>query len=258
MSASPRRALLLGLPALANAGRAAAQPAFALGPWQDRWAAVLRARVDDQGRTDFAAIAADPAPLRAVVEGAALGDPARMQGPERLAYLINAYNALAMWGIVQRGIPQRLDLLERFRFFSRTEFRLGGRDITLKALEDDVIRPIGDERIHFALNCMVRGCPRLPREPFRSATLEAQLAAAAREFCESGYQVRPQPESGSAWISQIFQFYTRDFTPARAPSLAAYINRHRRAPLDPTWTMRFFDYDWTVNRQPGAGARDQG
>jgi len=247
-----RRQLLLGAAVLARP--AVAQAAFALAPWQDAWEAVLRARVDATGRVDFAGIAAAPRPLGAVVEAAARADLGAMAPPERLAFLLDGYNALAMWGIVQRGIPERLDLFDRVGFFTRTEFRIAGRAITLKALEDDVIRPLGEERIHFALNCMVRGCPRLPRQAFRPATLEAQLAAAAREFCESGYQVRPVPARRTVWISQIFQFYTRDFTPAKAPSLLAYINHHRRDELDETWAQRFFDYDWTINAQPtGAG-----
>ena len=38
--------------------------------------------------------------------------------------------------------------------------------MSLYTLENDVIRPLGDERVHFALNCMVVSCPRLPRVAF--------------------------------------------------------------------------------------------
>jgi len=244
-----RRVLLLG----GLATPAVAQPAFAPAPWHDAWESVLRARVDAAGRVDFAGIAAAPEPLRAVVAAVGSADLEAMAPVARLAFLVDGYNALAMWGIVQRGIPERLDVFDRYGFFVRTQFRIAGRSISLKALEDEVIRPLGEERIHFALNCMVRGCPRLPREAFRAATLEAQLAAATREFCESGYQVRADPARRGVWLSQIFQFYTVDFTPAKAPSLLAYINRHRRQPLDESWTTRFFDYDWSINAQPAAG-----
>lgn len=245
-----RRALLLGglaAPALAQ------QPAFAPALWHDAWEAVLRARVDAAGRVDFAGIAAAPEPLRAVVTAAARADLDAMAPDARLAFLIDGYNALAMWGIVQRGIPERLDVFDRFGFFVRTQFRFAGRSISLKALEDDVIRAIGEERIHFALNCMVRGCPRLTRQAHRPATLEAQLAAAAREFCESGFQVRADPARRGVWLSQIFQFFTADFTPAKAPNLIAYVNLHRQEKLDERWTTRFFDYDWSINAQAAAG-----
>lgn len=261
MSAEPRRWLL-------RAGLALAMPAILRGPaaraagapmpypaWLDAWEGVLRRRIDARGRVDFAGIAADPAPLEAVVASVAAqgpqNDPAAF--PTRadvIAYHLNAYNATAMLGIVRRGIPDYLGFIARFAFFANTTVRIGGTDTTLKDYENDVIRKLGEERVHFCLNCMVRGCPRLPQAPFRAGVLEAQLSAAAREFCSSPYQVRPAPDRGRVFVSQIFEFYTSDFTPAKAPSLLAYINRRRAAKLPDDWGVGFFDYDWTVNRQP--------
>ncbi len=264
--ASGRRRALLG--AAAVAGAAVLRPArgqsggFSLPAWLDAWEAVLRRHVDGQGRVDFDGIARSPGQLPEVVRGVAAADPWGRPGSfaapaERLAFLLNAYNALAMHGIVERGIPRSLGLLGRLTFFTGTTFNVGGRSISLKSLEDDVIRPIGEERIHFALNCMVRGCPRLPREPFRPERLESQLAAAAREFCGSAYHVRPDPANRAVQLSQIFDFYTRDFL-AKAPNLVAYVNRWRAEPVPADWTARFFEYDWTVNRQPGPGAAERG
>jgi hypothetical protein len=220
-------------------------------PWFDAFEAVLRQRVDARGRVDFAGIAAAPQPLAAVVAAIGEAGPAGNSQAQLLAWRINAYNALAMHGIVQRGIPQSLSFVGRYGFFVNTGFRVAGRETSLKSFEDDVIRKMGEERIHFALNCMVRGCPRLPREAFRTARIEAQLAAAAREFCESGYQVRPAPDRRAVFVSQIFQFFTEDFVPAKAPTILGYINRWRREPIPADWTLRYFDYDWSINGQTG-------
>ncbi len=268
MSGAPwsggRRALLGAATAALAAGAAVLRPArgqgggFSMPAWLDAWEAVLRRHVDGQGRVDFDGIARAPGPLPEVVRGVAAADPWGRPGSfaapaQRLSFLINAYNALAMHGIVERGIPRSLGLLGRLTFFTGTTFNVGGRAISLKSLEDDVIRPLGEERVHFALNRMVRGCPRLPEEPFRPERLEAQLAAAAREFCGSAYQVRPDPGNRTVWLSQIFDFYTGDFL-AKTPDLIAYVNRWRAEPLPTDWAVRFFEYDWTVNRQPGSGA----
>ena len=224
--------------------------------WLDAWEAVLQRHVDARGRVDFAGIAAAPESLRAVVAEVEAAGPANQPAAFRspadvLAWHINAYNATAMLGVVKRGVPEALGLIGRYQFFANTAVRVAGGITTLKMWEDDVIRRLGEERVHFALNCMVRGCPRLPREAFRPATLEPQLAAAAREFCESPYQVRPDAATRSVAVSQIFDFFTADFVPAKASSLTAYINRWRREPVPVDWTLRFFDYDWTINRQPG-------
>ena len=97
---------------------------------------------------------------------------------------------------------------------------------------------------------MVRDCPRLPREPFRPKRLEAQLTAAAREFCTEGRTVRPDPPHETVWLSAIFDFYIRDFVPKKAPNLISYVNRWRVSTLPQDWQVRFLDYDWTINRQP--------
>lgn len=248
------RRALLAMPALVLA-----QPAFSLDAWLDRWEAILRARVDDRGRIDFAGLQAEPGPLAAVAGPLGQAGPRTTPGAlpdaaSRLAFLLNAYNALCMFGIVQRGVPNSLNLIDRFGFFGRTSFALDGGQTTLKALEDNVIRPLGDERVHFALNCMVAACPRLPREAFRPARLEAQLQAARIEFCDSPYHVRPQPEFNAVHLSSIFQFYTGDFVPAKAPSLISYVNRTRQAPVPAHYRVQFLDYDWTINRQPGRAA----
>jgi hypothetical protein len=256
MTGPTRRCLLASAALLATPRLARGQAGDPA--WFDAWEGVLRRRVDAQGRVDFAGIAADPGALPAIV--ATIGQVGPGNAPQLfpgtahvLAWQINAYNALAMYGVVLRGIPESLGLFGRFGFFVNTTVRVAGRDTSLKSFEDDVIRPMGEERIHFALNCMVRGCPRLPREAFRAAKLEAQLSAAAREFCESGYHVRPDPPRRLVFVSQIFQFFTTDFVPAKAPSILAYVNRWRRQPVPEDWGLRFFDYDWTINRQPGPG-----
>ena len=254
------RRAVLAMPAMALAPCAAdAQPTFSHDLWIDRWEAILRARVDAQGRIDFAALRADPRPLTAVVAMLAQAGPRTTPGAlpdaaSRMAFLINAYNALCMHGIVERGVPNSLNAIDRFGFFGRTSFALDGTQITLKALEDNIIRPLGDERIHFALNCMVVACPRLPREAFRPATLEAQLQATRVEFCDSPYHVRVQPEFNTVHISGIFRFYTADFVPSKAPDLISYVNRTRRQPVPASFRTQFLDYDWTINRQPAGGA----
>ena len=108
---------------------------------------------------------------------------------------------------------------------------------------------------------MVRGCPRLRRAAFCTATLEASLAAGVREFCSSPYQERPDPAARTVRASQILDFFVADFAPGKAPSIIACVNRGRPEPITTDWSLRLFDYDWSINRQPAhacAGGCDIG
>src|SRR5713101_8092320 len=121
------------------------------------WAAVLDRFVDEYGRVDFEGIAQAPADLDAAVAYIAStspeSNPSLFANREaRFAYYINAYNALAMFNVVDSAIPRSLAGLQKFRFFWVKRFTIGGRPMSLYALENNVIRPLRDERVHFALN----------------------------------------------------------------------------------------------------------
>lgn len=213
------------------------------------WARVLRDRVDDRGRVDFEAIRRDPQPLATYVAHVGRTRPDGLAGAERLAFLIDAYNALAMQHVIDAGIPRRLSLLDRIWFFKLSGVTIGGRRTSLYDLENESIRPIGDARVHFALNCMSVSCPRLPRVPFEAASLDRQLDDAARTFFSEPRNVMLPRSGGIVRLSAILRFYTGDFL-AHAPSLIAYANRWRSVPIPPGDRVRFLDYDWTINRQP--------
>jgi hypothetical protein len=223
----------------------------------DAWSSALTQFVDEQGRTDFDALAAGRRSLDEFVEYVARVSPATAPElfPRRadvLAYHLNAYNALAMKGVVDEGVSEGFaSFFKRQIFFRLRKVTVGGRQMSLSTYENDVIRPLGEPRVHFALNCMVRSCPRLPQEAFSADELDAQLEAAAREFVNDTRHVRVDAAARSVRLSSIFDFYTEDFAPdGERESLIAYVNRYRDEPIDPAFAIEFIPYDWTLNAQP--------
>jgi len=233
-------ATLLQVPS--SAGRASDDP-------QAAWDRVLRGHVLDDGGIDFVGIRRDPEDLEAFVTWVAIHGPRAT--PElfpteaaRLAYYLNAYNALAMYQVVTT--PHRPE--QRVRFFLLTTVVLDGQRTSLYRLENAVIRPLGDPRVHFALNCMVRGCPRLPREPFDPSRLDAQLEREARHFLNEPRNIQVDPPVGVVRVSSILRFYREDFL-AKAPSLVAYANRYRTEPIPEDYAVRFIPYDWILHQR---------
>ena len=214
------------------------------------WAAVLARFVDEKGGIDFAGLSKDPADLETYVgylsRVSPASDPGRFPTPEmKLAYWINAYNALAMYNVIRSGMPPDLYAV-RVRFFYRNRFQLGGAYISLYDLENKVIRPLGDPRVHAALNCMARGCPRLPREPFRGDLLDAELQATTQYFFGEERNVGLEPDKKTVRFNQILEFYREDFL-KKAPTLTAFVNRYRSSPIPEDWKVEFTPYDWRLN-----------
>ena len=165
-----------------------------------------------------------------------------------LAYHLNAYNALAMYSILAAGRPRSLSEYGLLRFFYLRRVAVGGEAMSLYRYENKVIRPMGEERVHFALNCMAASCPRLPRAPFRAATLDAALAGESTRFLDEPRNVAVDAARRKLRLSAIFNFYPEDFR-AAAPGLIAYVNRHRAEQVPVDYGVEFIDYDWTVADQ---------
>ena len=215
------------------------------------WARVLERFVNAQGEVDFAALAQDRADLDTMVRQVAATSHDSLVGwSAQMAWLINDYNALAMYNVIDSGIPATHAGLNKLKFFISRQFNIGGRWMSLQAFENEVIRPLGrqqaDPRLHFALNCAARSCPVLPRRPFSAEALDDELAREARAFFARPGNFRIDAAERTVWFNQILDFYTEDFVPVPARSLIEYANRHapQAAPLG--FQHRFTPYDWTV------------
>jgi len=238
---------LIGVMSLISAS-AAAEPA----PVYQHWREVLARHVNERGEVDFRAVAADK-DLDAFLDDVARVSPrsAPQSFPDRqaeLAYYLNAYNALSMFNVIDSGFPKSLGAARRVVFFGVKRFTVGGERMSLYTLENDVIRPLGDERVHFALNCMSVSCPRLPREPFLPAQLDQTLEQKAREFFAERRNLEVLPERKLVRVSSILKFYREDFL-AKSPTLIAYINRYAKSAIPEDYAVEFIPYDWSVNDQ---------
>ena len=217
------------------------------------WARVLIKFVNERGEVDFHALAHNRADLDAFLGYISHVSPRSAPGlfasrEAKLAYYINAYNALAMFNVIDSDFPKSLAGLAKVKFFGWKRFAIGGERMSLYTLENDFVRPQGDERVHFALNCMSVGCPRLPRLPFQAENLDRQLDAEARAFFGEKRNLQVDPGRKLVRVSSILKFYTDDFL-ARMPTLIAYINLYASTQIPSDYRVEFIDYDWTVSVQ---------
>lgn len=224
----------------------------ALAVAEAAWGRVLKRHVAADGRVDFDAIAGRRADLDSFVgfvwQASPESHPELWPTPERaLGFWIDTYNALAMYLVIASGISHDLDgPIERWRFFVGQLVSVGGRQMSLRALENEIIRPLGEPRVHFALNCMARSCPPLPRTPFAGADVEAMLERETRRFLSEPRNLAIDGAANTATVSAIFDFYPEDFE--ASGGIRAFVNRYAEPPIPPDYELRYRDYDWTINR----------
>lgn len=215
------------------------------------WSNVLKTYVNAEGRVDYKALKANRAGLdRFVALVGAVGPESRPDLFEsreaKLAYYINAYNALVMFNVINR-LPELRSVNDNATpFFRVTKFEVGGEELSLHALENEVIRPqFKEPRVHFALNCASVGCPKLPMVPFMPETLEAQLTEETKRFLNDERNVHVVADR--VVLSQIFEWYKADFQPSPVRWINGVGLLETALPTSQNVTYR--PYDWSLNSQ---------
>jgi len=257
-------AALAGLRALAPSGGAAGQGL----PDHAAFSAVLRAHVRG-GRVDYAALQNDSARLRLYLDDLAATSPAAVataDRPTRLAFWINAYNACMLKQVIEHYAIERAPYLRPTigstparpgavrdipGVFKRKHCQVAGALRSQDDIEHGILRPMGDARIHFAVNCAARSCPALAAEAYVPERVDQQLDAAVGRFVANPTQLRiVMGDRPVLQLNKILDWYARDFGGAGGvkqfcarylpPDAATYLQR-------PDVRLRFFDYDWTLN-----------
>ena len=183
-----------------------------------------------------------------------------------LVFYINAYNALTIYGILREYPIASIQQLNQddacYKIFKDLEVWIGGRYIALDGIENDVLRPLGDPRIHFALVCAARGCPKLRNEAYTVARVDWQLDSNAVDFFSKYSRFHVCKLTKTVWLSPILKWYGEDFGTTDHAVLArvlCYLPTDDRAWIRDHWcdvNVKFLGYDWGLNDQcPTCGVR---
>ncbi|MEM7401711.1 MAG: DUF547 domain-containing protein [Pseudomonadota bacterium] len=169
---------------------------------------------------------------------------------EELTYWINAYNALVIKGILEGGSPSTF--FGRNSFFKGDQYQLADMFINLNDLERKVIIPIGEPRIHFAINCASSSCPKLRPQVFTADELDTQLEHAANEFINDTSRNKFDSERKIARISKIFDWFEEDFVKHSGSVqkyLSQYVNNSEIAEhlRNEEYKIKYLKYDWSLN-----------
>lgn len=217
---------------------------------------VLRAHVVE-GVVNYPAIAADPR-FPVYLRTLDRVDPYTLLArQERLAFWINAYNAFAAKGILDGYSP--LTKFGQYRYFIAKEHRVGGSTINLYDLERKLLIPdFREPRIHFAIVCASKSCPKLQSWAYAADKLDEQLDRSAREYINDPTRNRFDRERKVVYLSMIFKWFEDDFT-AHSGSLLGYVKRYVADPQlareleSAPYRVEFLEYDWNLNGIPYAG-----
>jgi hypothetical protein len=194
---------------------------------------------------------------------------------ERLAFWINAYNALLIDAVIAYEIKRSVQ--EMPGFFWRAAYNINGVRFNTMDIENGILRANAghpaipgphftsrdprltysldtlDPRIHFALVCASHSCP--PIAVYDAHRIDEQLDVATRAFVNGG-GAEIDTQTNTIHLSRIFQWYASDFggstlrpkstleyiTPFLNDTSADWLNANRNRAK-----IRYQKYDWTLN-----------
>lgn len=185
-------------------------------------------------------------------------DPTALRGtPEKLAFWINVYNALTIKGILHfyptKSIKDHVSPIG-FNIWKDFKIPIHGREYALDTIEHEILRKMGEPRIHFAIVCASIGCPRLLNEAYTGDRLDAQLTANAQDFFANPAKFRIDRDRQAVLLSPILDWFGKDFggtDRARLDFVKRFLpNAEDRAFLDRgELSIKYLDYDWSLNDQ---------
>ena len=221
---------------------------------------LLKAQVQ-AGLVNYPALKAAPRPLDNYLAQLAAVPEAEFNGwseSERLAFLINLYNATTLKLIVSNYPVKSIRSIGWLpgSAWKQDTVQLFGKKIPLDDLEHGIIRQqYHDARVHFALVCAARGCPPLRTEAFVATQLDAQLQDQGRTFIGQLEKNRIDASKRIVYLSPIFKWFSGDFENEAGSVIKFvapfFIEETRRALVGGDFAIEYTNYDWTLNDQAG-------
>lgn len=225
------------------------------------WGQTLSAHVSAAG-VDYTAIG--PTGLDGYLAQLAQADLSGASKDEKVAFWINAYNALTVDLMAENAGVASIRDLDKGKVWDTRSFTVAGKQVSLNDIEHGTLRPMGDPRVHAALNCASKGCPPLPLKPISGATLDADLDAASKRWVATNAWVIQDERIA---LNKIFDWYGEDFVPhygevhdvpgvsGKKQAALNFIAAHApnsglaETAKNPGVKVVFGDYDWGLNKR---------
>lgn len=241
------------------------------------YAATLKRFVDEQGLMNYRALQADRVQLDAFAANVGALDRAVYESwpeAEKIAFLLNAYNALTLEAILANypikpsltgaALYPKNSIRQIPGVWDRLEFQLLGQTATLDMIEHQMLRKqFNEPRIHLALVCASIGCPTLHNEPYEATRLNEQLDDQTRKLLADPRKFKLDRQARVVYLSPLFKWYGSDFVKRFSAEQPAGHGAAERAVLNyfgsllnpddrgflgkEKFKIKYLDYDWSLN-----------
>lgn len=161
---------------------------------------------------------------------------------EKISFWINCYNACVIKLIGQNDGVNSIKEIDNC--WSQMVIEINETSYSLSDIEHGILRKFNEPRIHFALVCGAKSCPKIFSKPIYTKSFEEQIQKRTNAFLHD--KSKNELSLDSVRISKIFSWFKSDFTVNN--SLIEFINRNSNFNLNKNADISFLQYNWELNR----------
>ncbi len=213
---------------------------------------VLEKHVSKGGWVDYKKLKQSPKQLNEYITTLAVAPLEKLDRNEKLALLINAYNAFTLKLIVENYPLDSIKDIPAGKRWDDKRWKVGSNTWSLSQIEHEQVRPnFKKPRIHFALVCAAVGCPPLAQEVYQASKLESQLANQTDYVHLHSTWLQLDRQSKTIKLTKLYQWYGNDFE-QYAGSVRKYVSEASgdfksilQSGDEPS--IEFLDYNWSLN-----------
>ncbi|MBL7814672.1 MAG: DUF547 domain-containing protein [Saprospiraceae bacterium] len=209
-------------------------------PSHEAFDILLKKHVSSDGKVNYKNFKTDKTALENYIKTLIANVPQENWSKnDKMTYWINAYNALTINLIIQNYPLSKITDLDGGKTWDVKRYTFGNKKLSLNDIENTILRPMSDARIHFAINCAAKSCPPLHNQAFTINNLNNLLDSRTKSFINSEANTL---KTNEIKVSKIFDWYGKDFG-----DLITYFNKYSKVKIGKTAKISFQEYDWRLN-----------
>lgn len=208
---------------------------------------LLKKHVNTKGSVNYKGFKQDETQLKAYLNELAVTKPQKSwTAAKTKAFWVNAYNAYTIQLILDNyPLKSIMNIKKNGKDAWSIPFaKVGGKTYTLNQIEHEILRKkYNDPKIHVAVNCASKSCPKLANYAFTEENYDTKTTALMKSFINDSS--RNKISENRLQLSKIFEWFKGDFT--KKGDLIDFLNQYSSVKINKKATIGYLEYNWSLN-----------
>lgn len=201
----------------------------------------LKKHVSSKGVVDYDKVLKDMNEIRNIAQNFAKISPNKSWSEAEVkTYWINVYNANIIKLLVENYPIKSINYIREP--FKMQFIDFDGEKISLDHIEHEILRPMNDPRVHFALYSTAISSPLLKNTAYSSNSIDYDLDVATSNYINDS--TKNTIGTATCELSKIFEWYFTDFIGPM--NMVGFINKYAATKINDNTKLIFKEYDWNL------------